>query len=43
MPGVRPGIPLAVGVITLGNDGEGGCGVIPFHNHPNCYEVMIGL
>jgi len=34
---------LAVGMITLGNDGEGGCGVVPFHNHPNCYEFMTTI
>lgn len=37
------GINLAVGIITLGGDGKGGCGVVPFHNHPNCYEVMTTL
>jgi len=37
------GIPMAVGVIKLGNDGNGGCGVVPFHSHPNCFEVMTTL
>lgn len=27
-------------MITLGANGDDGCGVIPFHNHPNCFEVM---
>jgi len=37
------GIDLAIGIIVLGNDGEGGCGVVAFHGHPNCYEVMTTL
>jgi len=37
------GIDLAVGMITLGNDGKGGCAVVPFHNHPNCYEFMTTI
>merc|ERR1740121_2770887 len=37
------GIGIAVGLIKLGNDNNGGCAVVPFHNHPNCFEVMTTL
>lgn len=37
------GIDLAIGIIVLGNDGDGGCGVVAFHGHPNCYEVMTTI